>query len=473
MVEGLEESKQLRVFNDVAGAIGHTPLVRLNKVTEGIRPAVYAKLEMLNPGGSVKDRIAFSILDGYEASGELKPGGTVVEATSGNTGVGLAIACALRGYSAIFVLPDKMSQEKIDLLRAYGARVVITPTALAPDDPQSYYSVARRLVDETPGAVLANQYHNPANPASHKRTTGPEIWAQTGGRVTDVVVGMGTGGTITGIARYLREQDAGVKVIGVDPFGSILYDAWRQGGDASGLEAAGYLVEGIGEDFIPSTLELRLVDEVLRVTDEEAFTWTRRLVREEGIFAGGSSGAALAGAVKYARQLGPDRLIVVIFPDSGSRYLSKIFNDHWMHDHGFDVRGEQPTVLEVSRARGMPEVVTAQPDDPLEAVISKMRQYAISQLPVIDHDGRLMGMVTEVDLLKGLLGSGHGPVDDLGIDRWINREVPSVPEDTPFRDALGKLADHKVVVLVDGEGRPHGILTLIDALEYVSTRGGL
>jgi cystathionine beta-synthase len=351
--------------------------------------------------------------------------------------------------------------------------VVITPTALAPDDPRSYYSVARRLVDETPGAVLANQYHNPANPASHERTTGPEIWAQTGGRVTDVVVGMGTGGTITGIARYLREQDAGVKVIGVDPFGSILYDAWRQGGDASGLEAAGYLVEGIGEDFVPSTLELRLINEVLRVTDEEAFTWTRRLVREEGIFAGGSSGAALAGAVKYARQLGPDRLIVVIFPDSGSRYLSKIFNDHWMHDHGFDVRGEQPTVLEVSRARGMPEVVTAQPDDPLEAVISKMRQYAISQLPVIDHDGRLMGMVTEVDLLKGLLGSGHGPGDDLGIDRWINREVPSVPEDTPFRHALGKLADHKVVVLVDGEGRPHGILTLIDALEYVSTRGGL
>ncbi|MEJ2013629.1 MAG: pyridoxal-phosphate dependent enzyme [Anaerolineales bacterium] len=245
----LETSDEQRVFDSVAGAIGSTPLVRLNRVASTAHCAVYAKLEMLNPGGSVKDRIAFGIIDAYEAAGELEPGGTVVEATSGNTGVGLAIACVLRGYRAIFVMPDKMSQEKIDLLRAYGARVVITPTAVAPDDPRSYYSVARRLVEETPGAVLANQYHNPANPASHEQSTGPEIWAQTGGQVTDIVMGMGTGGTITGVARYMRDQKAGVRIVGVDPIGSILYDAWRRGGEEEGLEAIEYLVEGIGEDF--------------------------------------------------------------------------------------------------------------------------------------------------------------------------------------------------------------------------------
>ena len=467
----LERSEEFRVFDGVAGAIGHTPLVKLNRIADQVGCSIYAKLEMLNPGGSVKDRIAFGILDAYEASGELQPGGTVVEATSGNTGVGLAIACVLRGYSSIFVLPDKMSQEKIDLLRAYGARVVITPTAVAPDDPRSYYSVARRLVEETPGAVLANQYHNPANPASHERTTGPEIWTQTAGRVTDIVIGMGTGGTITGIARYMRSVDSGVKIIGVDPVGSILYDAWRQGGNPEGLEAAGYLVEGIGEDFVPGTLDLSLVDDVIQVSDGEAFSWTRRLVQEEGIFAGGSSGAALAGAIKYAANLGPERLVVVILPDSGSRYLSKIFDDHWMHDHGFLLGRGEPTVLEVAQTRGLPELITAEAGDRLEEVIAKMRLYAISQLPVVDQAGGLLGIVTEVELLHGLLSSERSREGEATIEGLINREVPAVPEDTPFRETLTELSEHKVVVLVDEEGKPRGILTMIDALEYVSARG--
>ncbi len=465
----LTSSSERRVFDSLVGAIGNTPLVRLIRIADDLACSLYAKLEMLNPGGSVKDRIAFGIIDAYERTGDLKPGGTVVEATSGNTGVGLAIACALRGYESVFVMPDKMSQEKIDMLRAYGARVVIAPTAVAPEDPRSYYSVARRLVEQTPGAVLANQYHNPANPASHERVTGPEIWAQTEGQVTDIVIGMGTGGTITGIGRFMRKQNPNVKIIGVDPIGSILYDTWRQGGDPTGLEAKGYLVEGIGEDFVPTTLDLSLVDEVVQVTDAESFSWTRRLVREEGIFAGGSSGAALAGAMKYAVGLPAKRNVVVILPDSGSRYLSKIFDDRWMREHGFDIGYERrPTASEVARSRGLPALITAQETDPLEQVIAKMREYAISQLPVLTKDGRLAGLVSEVDLLNHLLTPGYS---DVSIESLVDRDVPSVPESTAFRDVLPELMGKKIIVLLDEENRPAGILTMIDALEYVSTQG--
>jgi cystathionine beta-synthase len=299
-----ERSDALRVYRDIRGTVGWTPLIRLNRVTRGLACEVYAKLEMFNPGGSVKDRIAFPMIEAYERSGDLRPGGTVVEATSGNTGVGLAIACALKGYQCVFVLPDKMSPEKIRLLRAFGARVVVTPTAVSPQDPRSYYSVARRIVEETPNAVLANQYQNPVNPASHYATTAPEIWQQTKGRVTDIVAGMGTGGSITGIARYAREMALPVRVVGADPQGSILYGAWKRGGSAERLEGSAYKVEGIGEDFIPSTLDLSLIDDVVVVDDTESFLWTRRPVREEGVFCGGSSGSAMAGAFKVARDLG-------------------------------------------------------------------------------------------------------------------------------------------------------------------------
>lgn len=457
------------MHDDIRGAIGRTPLVRLGRVSRGLACSLYAKLEMMNPGGSVKDRIAFPILEDYEREGKLKPGGTVVEATSGNTGVGLAIACALRGYQAVFVMPDKMSLEKIQLLRAYGARVVITPTAVAPEDPRSYYSVARRIVGDTPNAVLANQYHNPMNPDSHYQTTAPEIWAQTGGKVTDIVVAMGTGGTITGIARFMREQAVPVRLVGVDPIGSILHDAWEQDGSSEGLEAHPYKVEGIGEDFIPTTLDLSLLDDVIQVPDAEAFRWTRRLVREEGIFGGGSSGAALAGALRYARDLGPDRLVVVVLPDTGARYLSKVFNDDWMRENGFlEWDRERVTVRQVAQARGLPSLVVAAEADPMLEVIGRMRAHAVSQLPVVGEAGTLVGMVSEVDLLSHLVTAGHEHPPGETIREIINRDVPTARAETPFQEMLPELLSKKVAVLVDDAGKPVGILTMIDALEFLA-----
>lgn len=461
-------SDDLRVFADVRGAIGMTPLVRLNKVTSDVACKLYAKMEMLNPGGSVKDRIAFNIVETYEKEGKLKPGGTVVEATSGNTGVGLAIACAIKGYQSVFVMPDKMSQEKIDTLRAYGARVVVTPTAVEPEDPRSYYSVANRIVDETPGAVLANQYHNPANPDSHYLSTGPEIWQQTQGRVTDIVAGMGTGGTITGIGRFIRDNKYPVNLVGVDPEGSLLHDAWKQGGSAEGLEAYTYKVEGIGEDFIPTTLDLSLVDQVIQVDDRESFLWTRRMVREEGIFCGGSSGSALAGAIKYAQDLEPDRIVVVILPDSGSRYLSKVFDDRWMEENGFLER--EPRKIPVGDIAGMQEIVIAEENDLVGEVVERMQSNAISQLPVIDSMGELIGLVTELDLLNLLLEEGESGELHPTIKPVVRRNVSSASQAKTLGEIMPDLLKEKVVVLVDSTGKPNGILTIIDALTFMSTR---
>jgi cystathionine beta-synthase len=465
----LGPSQETGVYQDVSGTIGRTPLVRLNRVTRGLACSVYAKLEMFNPGGSVKDRIAFPMVEGYKRSGQLKPGGTVVEATSGNTGIGLAIACALKGYQAILVMPDKMSEEKIRLLRAYGARVVLTPTSVSPDDPRSYYSVARRLVKETPGAILANQYHNPDNPLTHYRITGPEIWHQTQGKVTDLVIGMGTGGTISGVARFMKQQSSKVRIIGVDPQGSILAGAWRQGGSSAGLNAATYKVEGIGEDFIPTTLDLSLVDEVQTVDDSESFLWARRLLREEGIFCGGSSGSALAGALKACERYGPDRLVVVIFPDSGSRYLSKLFDDDWMREHGFVQAGrEGATALGVARSRGLPSLITARAGDSLTEVIGRMRRYGVSQLPVVDEQGALGGIVSESDLLDYLLAhpSQHDP--GTTIEVLVTAPAPTIPDDLPLAEALPRLMVQKVLVLMGASQRPVGILMMIDALEFLS-----
>src|SRR5512134_2692299 len=402
---GLAESKDKRVFNNILGAIGNTPLVRLERIAKDLPVPLYAKLEFMNPGGSVKDRVGANIIEQAEKRGELKAGGTIVEATSGNTGVGLAIAAALKGYKTIFVMPDKMSNEKILLLRAYGAKVVITPTAVAPEDPRSYYEVAKKFARETPNAILANQYHNPDNPLTHEMTTGPELWEQTEGRVTDVIIGMGTGGTISGIGRYLKSKNPNVKVVGVDIEGSILTEIWQSGGKIpEGAYPKTYKVEGIGEDFLPSATDLSVVDWIERAGDRESFLCARQLVRQEGIFAGGSSGSALAGTIKYCRKLKGDRLAVVVFPDSGSRYLSKFYDDKWMREFGFlSTEFGEMTLNDLLIAKPNKALHVATLGDSIRKVVAIMHQHSISQMPVVGTNGELVGLLEEVDLLNHML----------------------------------------------------------------------
>src|SRR5512141_1489368 len=364
---------QPQMYQNILQTIGQTPLVQLNHVAAGAGLGkIFAKVEFLNPGGSVKDRIALSIIEDAERQGTLKPGGTIVESTSGNTGAGLALAAAVKGYKCVFVMPDKMSEEKVRYLRAFGARVIITPTAVPPDDPRSYYNVAKRIVAETPNSILANQYHNPANPAAHYRTTGPEIWEQTAGQIAVWIAGMGTGGTITGTARYLKERNPNIKVVGVDILGSLLYDTWKLGHVPTEPFMKTYKIEGIGEDFIPSTLDLSLIDEVVQVNDRESFLMARRLVREEGIFSGGSSGSAVAGLLRsqIVRALRADQTAVVLFPDSGDRYLSKLYDDNWMRENGFlssDWSGNR--VADLLSSPDRIELITARIDDRMTAVI--------------------------------------------------------------------------------------------------------
>jgi len=464
----LETSDATRVYDDILQTIGRTPLVRLRRVGRDLACPIYAKVESFNPGGSVKDRIAVNMIEEAERSGKLQPGGTVVEATSGNTGLGLAMVCAKKGYRAVFVMPDKMSLEKIQLLRAFGARVVITPTAVAPEDPRSYYNVAKQIVSDTPNAVLANQYHNPENPRSHYQTTGPEIWEQTGGRVTDVVLGMGTGGTISGVGKYLKEKNPDIRIVGVDPVGSLLLETWQRGHVPAEVEAKTYKVEGIGEDFLPSTLDLSVIDQVIRIGDRESFLWARRLVREEGVFCGGSSGTALAAAVQVARDLPADRLVVVLLPDSGSRYLSKFYDDRWMHENGFlpSSWGETP-LGEVSAAKPSQALITASVDDRVADVISLLKGHGISQVPAVNRDGTLAGIVTEVDLLKHMLSAGNAQSADETIGGIIRPPGEVYPAETPLEAVLPAILDGQVVLLTDND-RPVGILTKIDIVDFIA-----
>lgn len=464
----LASSDELRVYDNILDTIGKTPLVRLNRVARSAACPIYAKIEFMNPGGSVKDRIGTTMIAEAEASGRLKPGGTVVESTSGNTGIGLAITCAIKGYKAVFVMPDKMSQEKIQLLRAFGAKVVITPTAVAPDDPRSYYSVANRIVAETPNAILANQYHNPENPRSHYMTTGPEIWEQTQGKVTDVVVGMGTGGTISGVGKYLKERNPDIQMVGVDPTGSILLETWQAGHTPTNIEATTYKVEGIGEDFLPSSLDLSVIDRVLRVTDKESFLWARRLVKEEGIFCGGSSGSAVAAAVRYAEGLDPDRLVIVVLPDSGSRYLSKVFDDKWMRENGFlDINWGEVSLQELLESKTGPNLVCAALDTPMVELIGQMKTYDISQVPVLNRDGTLAGIVTEVDLLEHMLDLGHEH-SELETIADITQPADAIfPVSASLEDALPLVMQGNVILVTEGN-HPVGILTKIDMLDFIA-----
>ncbi|GAA0504493.1 putative cystathionine beta-synthase [Paractinoplanes deccanensis] len=452
----------MRYYDNVVDIIGDTPLVKLNRVTEGIAATVLAKVEYFNPGGSVKDRIALRMVLDAEEAGLLEPGGTIVEPTSGNTGVGLALVAQQRGYKCVFVCPDKVSEDKRNVLKAYGADVVVCPTAVAPEDPRSYYNVSDRLAREIPGAWKPDQYSNPANPRSHYEQTGPELWKQTDGRITHFVAGVGTGGTITGVGRYLKEQGA-VRVIGADPEGSVY----------SGGTGRPYLVEGVGEDFWPTTYDRSLADEIIEVSDSDSFEMTRRLAREEGLLVGGSCGMAVVAALEVARKAGPDDVVVVLLPDGGRGYLSKIFNDDWMARYGFlrTVEG-QPTIADALESKGgaMPPLIHVHPTETVRDAIDYMREYGVSQLPVLKAEppvvtGEVAGSIAEKALLDALF-TGQAHLHDT-IERHMGDPLPMIGGGQPVSEAVTLLekADAAMVLI---DGKPAGVLTRQDLLAHLS-----
>lgn len=447
------------LYQNVLEAVGNTPLVRLNRINEGLNPLIAAKLEFTNPGGSVKDRIALEMIEDAERSGKLKPGGTVIEGTSGNTGMGLALVAAVKGYHCIFTMPDKMSQEKIDTLRAMGAEVVVTPTAVAHDDPRSYHQVAKRLNREIPNSVFPNQYDNPNNPLAHYKTTGPEIWEQTEGKVTHVVIGVGTGGTITGVGRFLKEKNPAIRIIGVDPEGSIFYDLFKSG---KSPETKPYKVEGVGQDKLPDNVDFSVIDEMHVVGDKESFNVTRSLARLEGIFGGGSSGFALAAALREARNCSESDYIVVILPDSGSRYLSKVFNDAWMKENQYldpPVKLNTTQILSEKGDRG--KLISVSSDATIGEAIDLMRKHGISQLPVI-ADGEILGGLDENHLLQLLLKNSEAWHHN--VLEFMEPPFPLVEEEAPVDDLVSLLGQHSQAILVRQKDGEYSIITKSDLI---------
>jgi cystathionine beta-synthase len=451
----------MEIYDSVLDMVGETPLVRLRQVGQGLPCPVVVKAEMTNPGGSSKDRPAIAMIDAAEKAGLLKPGGTIVEPTSGNTGVGLAIVAAQRGYRCIFVMTDKAGQEKVDLLRAYGAEVVVCSVAVAPDDPASYYSTAERLVKEIPGAYRPNQYHNQDNPRAHYETTGPEIWRQTDGKITHFIAGAGTGGTLSGVGKFLKEQNPDIKIIAADPEGSVY----------SGGSGRPYLVEGVGEDFFPGTYHADLVDETLPVSDQDSFLTARAVTQQEGLLIGGSGGTAVNAALQVAETCGPDDLVVVLVPDNGRLYLSTVFNDEWMAGFGF-IRADGPVIADVleSRREGVPELLYVQPTQTVREAAQMMSEHGVSQLPVAKNEmplaaAEVMGSVSELRLMD--LAFDTEAVLDKTVEDIMSPKLRTIGSGQPVALAVEMLESCSALLVLDG-GRPRAVISSSDVLSFLS-----
>ena len=458
-----------RPYDSVLETIGWTPLIRLHRVTRGVRTPVYAKAEFFNPGGSVKDRIGMPIIERAEREGRLKPGGTIVEGTSGNTGVGLAIAAALKGYRCIFTMPDKMSQEKVRLLKAFGAEVIVTPTAVPPDHPDNYVMMAKRIAHETPNAILANQFYNDANSEAHYATTGPELWEQTEGRITHFIAAAGTGGTITGVGRYLKERNPKVQIISGDPVGSILAEMWRTHGQSK-PEGTPYKIEGIGQDKVPGTLDMAVIDDFMTVTDKESFSMARRLTREEGLFVGGSSGLIVHVAMHVARRIDdPEACVVTMLPDTGERYLSKLYNDEWMRENQL-LDADKTTLASVLSTKPPTDhpVVSVAPGTTVRQALRLMALHDVSQLPIMDGTN-CVGSVSDWSLSAKSLDNTK--LLDATVSELMDPPFPMVDAQQPV-DAIAKLlSKSNPAVLVRSNGHVLGIVTRSDMLSYLMARG--
>jgi len=453
--------------NNILEAVGHTPLVRLNRINQGLKPQIWVKAEFTNPGGSVKDRIGISMIDDAERKGLLKPGGTIIEGTSGNTGMGLALVATVRGYKCVFTTTDKQSKEKVDLLKALGAEVIVCPTAVEPDDPRSYYSVAKKLAREIPNSFYPNQYDNPTNPEAHYHTTGPEIWEDTEGKITHFICGIGTGGTVSGVGKYLKGKKPDVKIVGVDPIGSLYYDFVKTGQTA---KAKTYVVEGIGEDFFPTTMNLKILDDVMQVNDEECFVVARRLAKTEGLFTGGSGGGCISATLRLAKNLGPDDFVVALLPDTGMRYLSKVYNDEWMRERGYVDSNVAITAAEVVNAKHkagkVRELVVARPYQTVFHALKTMQEQDISQIPIFEENLPI-GTVYEDQILN--LALQGKDLRKLVVREVMSKPLPCIPGTAPVERVTHILSHENPAVFVEMDETRFEILTKYDLMSTVAS----